>query len=193
MTRPVYAALPKLSTGNPLSVILTFSDVASEALFGEGIETIPLGKVFGLQRGELKLSRRPLTAALGRCQSRLKSVLTSSTTVPQTILTIDQSNYHALLNGKELSLSRRAFELLVLLALQASQNRGWVRREFIYDKVWLNPEGGTRHYISELPGLVNDLRRAFHSRKKGSGKGLIKNKRDVGYRLDLSPLEFVLR
>ncbi len=177
----------------PLPVVLTLSDTPAQGVFGEGPEVVPLSRVLSIAAGDLKVAKRAITDAIRRGQRRLTVARPGSAASSLIVLSIRQESYQAQFRGKDLSLSARVFRLLVLLAQQvAKEGGGWVLREAIYDALWSAGGQKPRVYLRQVDDTVSQLRNAFNAIEPGSGTQLITARREVGHRLQSTPLQISL-
>jgi len=113
-------------------------------------------------------------------------------TSPDVVLSVSDANHEAYLRGNQLSMPPRAFQLLVLLAKQAANSGGWVKRDAIYANLWAGVTDKDMVYDRQIDDTVKELRRSLDSVEPGIGKKLIKTKSRVGYCLQLESSKVAL-
>ena len=94
--------------------------------------------------------------------------------VPGPILRMDTARHHAALNGQELRLSPKEFEVLRLLCCAPGRV---LTKEAIYQAVWREPSNGCLHAVENT---VFQLRRKL---RPLGGAGLIETVAGYGYKL----------
>ena len=94
--------------------------------------------------------------------------------VPGPILRMDTARHHAALNGQELRLSPKEFEVLWLLCCASGKV---LTKEAIYQAVWREPSNGCLHAVENT---VFQLRRKL---RPLAASGLIETVAGYGYRL----------
>ena len=94
--------------------------------------------------------------------------------VPGPILRMDTARHHAALNGQELRLSPKEFEVLRLLCCASGKV---LTKEAIYQAVWREPSNGCLHAVENT---VFQLRRKL---RPLAASGLIETVAGYGYRL----------
>ncbi len=179
--------------GSALPVVLSLSDAPAQEVFSEHVRTIPLSSILSIEGGKLRVDMRAVATEVRRGQRRLSGSRAKLPAAPGPVLLIGTRNRQAVFTGVELRLSERVFQLLVLLAKQATEKGGgWVLRDDIYDALWSPAGEEPRVYIRQVDDTVRELRSAFNAVELGSGNRLIDTKRDVGYKLRLTPAEIAL-
>ena len=92
----------------------------------------------------------------------------------ETIMRLEKARHHAALNGQELRLSPKEFEVLRLLFCASGKV---LTKEAIYQAVWREPSNGCLHAVENT---VFQLRRKLRPLAAG---GLIETVAGYGYRL----------
>ena len=92
----------------------------------------------------------------------------------ETIMRLEKARHHAALNGQELRLSPKEFEVLRLLCCASGKV---LTKEAIYQAVWREPSNGCLHAVENT---VFQLRRKL---RPLAASGLIETVAGYGYRL----------
>ena len=114
---------------------------------------------------------------------------TGHATDPSTArLLIDQGGWRATFDGTELGLSRREFAVLSALAIEASDNDGYVSSGDILDIIEAESSRQEPPQLEQVAQVITALRKKFEAATSSEedGGALITNKRSVGYRLNVS-------
>ncbi len=184
-----------------LNLKLSHSEIRNEIKGGRIVCLTPSPPTIDLDEARRLRDDRIFVCPIDEFQKRSESLLLqddailemlrpASEQMATPVLDITEKSHIVKFKGQSLTFNKMAFDLLVMLAIEAKTKSGYVRREDIDKTFW--PSGSVQD--SRINDLVREVRNMFAQviKNKKELTKIIKTKSRVGYKLNIPPDEIII-